>query len=147
VAIMTADKLKLEKIKNEDETLKAEKEGVLAGSERLTERAKIAGAKQAADLARRSEKERSELSKEEPRLGKPKTESQTNLGIATKESQKKIEMATTEGVKAIQEAKREAPRELEKSKAVTQPDTKPKEDNVKIDAAKKDQGQGPPDEK
>jgi hypothetical protein len=147
LAIMTADKLKLEKIKNENETLKAEKEGVLAGSEGLTEKAKIARAKQVAELAQRLKKKRSELGKEEPRLGEAKTESPTNLGIAPKESQKKIEMATTESLKPIQEAKREAPRELEKPKTVTQPDTKPKEDKVKIDAAKKDQGQGPPDEK
>jgi hypothetical protein len=146
LAIMTADKLKLEKIKNENETLKAEKEGVLAGSEGLTEKAKIARAKQVAELAQRLKKKRSELGKEEPRLGETKTEGPTNLGIAPKESQKKIEMATTESLKPIQEAKREAPRELEKPKTVTQSDTKP-EDKVKIDAAKKDQGQGPPDEK
>jgi hypothetical protein len=136
LAIMTADKLKLEKIKNENETPKAEKEGVLAGGEGPTEKAKVARAK-----------DTSELGKGEPRLGETKTESPTNLGIAPEESQKPIGMTRTENLKTIQEAKREAPRELEKSKALPQSDTKPKEDKVKIDAAKKDQGQGPPDEK
>ena len=80
-------------------------------------------------------------------MEKQRQKAQKISELRRKKSQKKIEIARTESLKTIQEAKREAPRELEKSKAVTQPDTKPKEDKVKIDAAKKDQGQGPPDEK
>jgi hypothetical protein len=148
LSMMTADKLKLEKLKTENEKLKPEKDTALTGKERLRETVKTINAKRVDELARRLEKERVELKEEEEsRSEKAKTESQTNLETTTNESQQKIETAKTESLKTIQEAKGEALGELEKCKTETESDTKPKEEKMKIDAAKKDSGQGPPDEK
>lgn len=133
LSMMTADKLKLERQKTENKELQ----------ERLkTEQAKLAN-----ELLKRLETEKAALEKEEPRLEKAKTESQTDDGMTTEGSPKQMGRATTESPKTVEEAKEEALRELEKSKTESQPETNPKEERMKIDAAKRDSGQGPPNGK
>ena len=136
LSVMTADKLKLEKLKTESEELVAGTKGALPDGAKLVEIMKAEKAKH--------EKEKSELEKEKSRYDGAKTESQTSVGMATKESQQKREM-TTESLKSVQEAEGRALKQLEKSKPENRPDTK--KDKMKIDAAKEDPGQGPPDGK
>ena len=150
LSMLAADKLKLEKINTENEKLKSAKENVLPGKERLEGNIKgqtPENMKRLQELAKTREIERLQLEKEESGREKAKAESQKNVEPAKKESQNKIEMATTENLKSFGEAKGDVRRELEKSKTETRADAKPKEDKVKLDAAKRNPGQGPPDEK
>ena len=150
LSMLAADKLKLEKVNTENEKLKSAEGILLPEKERLEEKIKAQRAekmKRVQELARTREKERQQIDKEESRREKAKAESQTNVEPAKEESQKKIEMAMTENLKSIGEAKGEVRRELEQSTIETQADAKSKEDKVKLDAAKQNPGQGPPDEK
>jgi hypothetical protein len=147
LSMMTADKLKLEKLKTENRELRSGKEGALSDRERLQEKMKAEKAKRVNELLKRLETERAALEQEESRLEKVKTESRTDDAMTTKEVQKDMDIATTESPKTVEGPKDEGLRGLEKSKTETQPETNPKDERMKIDATKRDSGHGPPDGK
>ena len=147
LSMMTADKLKKEKFITRDEKRRSDVKTSLSTRDVQAESVKQAQ-EVASRLARRPEFERNGSKHE-----KAKPESQGTAGTTTKESQERGEIARTESLESIREgegegeAKGETRREIEKSKPETPPDAKPKVDKVRLDAAKQNPGQGPPDEK
>lgn len=165
LSMMTADKLKIEKLKAETEELRPGPESALTDRERLQEKMKAERAKRVNELLKRPEKDETEkgkrvnklwerletdkaaLEKDESGLEKAKTESRTEEGLTSKEGQKEMDVARTESTKSVEEAKEEVPTALQKSKTESQPETDPKEESMKIEATDRNSGQGPPDEK
>ena len=144
LSMMTADKLKLEKIKS----MEAVREEKLATD--ILENSKAKTAKLENEVAA-VVKEKARLQKEkteaEKRPDMAETENGKRVDVATREDQKRLEVAMTESLKAPDRARGEALEELEKSQSKSQKDPKPKDEKLDIDTAKKNPGQGPPDEK
>jgi hypothetical protein len=165
LSMMTADKLKIEKLKAESDGVRSAPESAQTDRERLQEKMKAERAKRVSELLKRLEKDETEkakrvsklwerLEKDNAALGKDgsglekaKTESQPDEGLTPKERQKKMDVARAESAKSVEEAKEEALRVLQKPKTETQPEPHQTDEGVKIDAAKPNSGQGPPDEK
>lgn len=165
LSMMTADKLKMEKLKAESEGVRSAPESAETDRERLQEKMKAERAKRVNELLKRLEKDKTEkakrvgklwerlekdnaaLGKDDSGLEKAKTESQPDDGLPPKERQQEVDVARAESAKSVEEAKEEALRVLQKSKTETQPEPHQTGERVKIDAAKRNSGQGPPDEK
>ena len=144
LSMMTADKLKLEKIKD----MEGSREEKLVTDEFENSRAKIAKLKkEVAAIVKEKARLQKENTETEKKAEIAETEGGERAGVGTTEDQKRLEVAMTESLKASDKANRKAVEEVEKANAQGQEDPKPKNDKLNIDAAEKDPGQGPPDKK